>query len=76
MARALLRDPALLILAEPTSALDAASEVAIGQALVKLIGRVTILLIAHRGSPTALADQVITLDGRRIVNRADTLSDN
>ena len=80
LARALLRDPALLILDEPTSALDSASEAAIGKALEQLKGKITILLIAHRGSLTALADQVVTLDGGRIVDRTkdriDTQSDN
>ena len=76
LARALLRDPALLILDEPTSALDSASEAAICTAIEALKGRITILLIAHRGSLTALADQIITLDGGRIVERIDTRSDN
>ena len=76
LARALLRDPALLILDEPTSALDSASEAAICKAIAELKGQITILLIAHRGSLTALADQIITLDQGRIVDSADTTGDN
>ena len=75
LARALLRDPALLILDEPTSALDSSSEAAICKAIAELKGQITILLIAHRGSLTALADQIITLDQGRIVDRADTTGD-
>jgi ABC-type multidrug transport system fused ATPase/permease subunit len=40
------------------------------------LGRVTILLIAHRGSLTALADQIVTIDAGRVVDRVDTTSDN
>lgn len=76
LARALLRDPALLILDEPTSALDSASEAAICKAIAELKGQITILLIAHRGLLTALADQIITLDQGRIVDSADTTGDN
>jgi ATP-binding cassette subfamily C protein len=76
LARALLRNPALLILDEPTSSLDSASEAAICTAIEQLKGRITILLIAHRGSLTALADQIVTLDCGRIVDRLDTTSDN
>lgn len=76
LARALLRDPALLILDEPTSALDSASEAAICKAIAELKGQITILLIAHRGLLTALADQIITLDRGRIVDSADTTGDN
>lgn len=66
LARALLREPSLLILDEPTSALDAESEATIAKALAELKGRVTILLIAHRGTLTALADHLITLESGRI----------
>jgi ATP-binding cassette subfamily C protein len=76
LARALLRNPALLILDEPTSSLDSASEAAICTAIEQLKGRITILLIAHRGSLTALADQIVTLDCGHIVDRLDTTSDN
>ena len=68
LARALLRDPALLILDEATSALDAASEAAIAAALTQLKGQVTILIIAHRGALTALADRTYRLDQGKLVS--------
>jgi ATP-binding cassette subfamily B protein len=55
IARALLRDPRVLILDEPTAALDAANEQIVAQALR---GR-TVVLITHRPALLALADQVI-----------------
>ena len=68
LARALLRDPALLILDEATSALDAASEAAIAAALMLLKGEVTILIIAHRGALAALADRTYRLDEGKLVS--------
>ena len=67
LARALLRDPALLILDEATSALDTANEAAITQAIAALKGKLTIIIIAHRGALVGLADQVVRLDSGRIV---------
>lgn len=66
LARALLRDPALLILDEATSALDAANEALIAQAIARLKGRLTILLIGHHGALAALADRQVCLDAGRI----------
>lgn len=68
LARALLRDPQLLILDEATSALDAANEAAIVAALRRLRGQITMLLICHRGSLLELADQVVRLDAGRLVD--------
>lgn len=68
LARALLRDPALLILDEATSALDAESEAAIAEALAKLKGRMTILIIAHRGALGQLADQSYRLENGRLIS--------
>lgn len=68
LARALLRDPQLLLLDEATSALDAANEAAIAAALRQLRGRMTIVLIAHRGVLTGLADRVIRLERGRMVD--------
>ena len=62
LARALLRRPALLILDEATSALDPENELLIASALAALKGRMTILLIAHRGALSNLADQAYQLD--------------
>ena len=66
LARALLSDPALLILDEATSALDPANEALIGAALEKLRGSMSIVIIAHHGALSALADQTIQLEGGRI----------
>ena len=68
LARALLRDPALLILDEATSALDAENEALIAQALAGLKGRMAILIIAHRGALTALADRTYRLDQGKLVS--------
>lgn len=71
LARALLRDPALLILDEPASALDPANEAAIAAAVAALRGRMTILVIGHRGPLTDLADRTVRLDAGRIVATPD-----
>lgn len=69
LARALLRDPDLLILDEATSSLDTENERHIRLALAALRGRTTILLIAHRLSTITQADQIIVLDGGRVIER-------
>lgn len=61
MARAILRDPELLILDEATSALDAVSEKLFQQALAKLSRDRTVLVIAHRLSTIIDADHVVVL---------------
>jgi ATP-binding cassette, subfamily B, bacterial MsbA len=67
IARALLKDPAVLILDEATSNLDAESEGLIEEALgTLLVGRTT-LIIAHRLSTVRRADRLIVLDEGRIV---------
>lgn len=68
LARALLRDPQLLILDEATAALDAENERAIAAALAQLRGRMTIVLIAHRGALLDLADHVIRLESGQVVD--------
>ena len=65
LARALLRKPALLVLDEATSAIDAESEEHILQALRALRGAVTTVLVSHRAAPLACADTVYRIvDGR------------
>ena len=68
LARALLCDPALLILDEATSALDAESEAQVAAALQRLKGQLTILIIAHRGVLTDLADQHYRLEDGRLLS--------
>jgi ATP-binding cassette subfamily C protein len=76
LARALLRQPALLVLDEATSSLDAGNETAILDALAMLHGSMTILVIAHQRSSLRDADQVITVADGRVVpaRRHDVLA--
>ena len=67
LARALLREPALLVLDEPTSALDGDSEARIIATLERLKGRHTIVIVAHRQALAAIADHVIALERGRLV---------
>ncbi|MCW2615650.1 MAG: transporter related [Frankiales bacterium] len=67
IARALTCDPDLLVLDEPTSGIDAASQVALAEALARLVGRgVTVVLVAHElGAMHPLVTRAVTLaDGR------------
>lgn len=66
IARAVLRDPAILILDEATSALDAESEHLVQEALERLTKRRTTLVIAHRLSTVVGAHRVVVIDGGRI----------
>ncbi len=71
IARALLRNPALLILDEATSALDSESEHLIQQALQELMKSRTSLVIAHRLSTIQNADQIVVLQDGKIVERGN-----
>jgi ATP-binding cassette subfamily B protein len=69
IARMLLKDPGIVILDEATSHLDTENEALIQQALADaLVGR-TAIVIAHRLSTITKADQIVVLDGGRIVER-------
>lgn len=67
LARAYLRDAQLLILDEPTAALDAPSEYEVFQRFAELTEGKMALLISHRFSTVRMADRIIVLDGGRIV---------
>jgi ABC transporter fused permease/ATP-binding protein len=67
IARAVLRDPRVLILDEATSALDAESEHLVKEALDRLMEGRTTIVIAHRLSTVIDADRVVVLDGGRVV---------
>jgi subfamily B ATP-binding cassette protein MsbA len=69
LARALLRDPDLLILDEATNALDGLSEQAIQETIEELRGRLTILLIAHRLSTVRLVDRVVVIMEGRVADQ-------
>ena len=69
IARAILKDPVMIILDEATSALDSISEFAIQTALEPLLKNRTSLVIAHRLSTVMAADEIIVLEGGKIAER-------
>ncbi len=69
IARALLKDPPVLILDEATSALDAATEARVQKALVALMAGRTTFIIAHRLSTVREADEILVFEGGRIAER-------
>lgn len=69
LARAILRNPSILVLDEATSALDTENESKIQAALEKLKGKMTIIVIAHRLSTIRNADQVIVLEQGEIIQQ-------
>jgi len=66
IARALLRRPELLLLDEPTAQLDAANEHALRETVDRAARRCAVLVVAHRLSTVAAADQIVVLDGGRV----------
>lgn len=68
LARAILRDPAILILDEATSQVDLESEQLIQKVLADFVRNRTTIIITHRMSILALADRILVMDGGRILD--------
>ena len=68
LARAILRDPAILILDEATSQVDLESEQAIQQVLEKFTQGRTTVLITHRLAVLTLADRIVVMEGGRVLD--------
>ncbi len=67
LARALVRDPKILIFDEATSNLDSHSERLIQEALIKIRGKKTVILVAHRLSTVLHADRIFVLEKGRLI---------
>jgi ATP-binding cassette subfamily B protein len=69
IARAVLKDAPIVILDEPTAALDTESELAVQKAIDTLVLNKTVIVIAHRLSTIAGADQILVVDDGRLVEQ-------
>ena len=74
IARALYHDPSVLVLDEATSSLDTQTERGVLDAVRKLHGEKTIIIVAHRMSTVEDCDQLFRLEGGRIVSQGDVES--
>ncbi len=74
IARALLKDPPILILDEATSALDAATEARVSRAMATLMKGRTTFIIAHRLSTVRDADEILVFENGRIAERGNFAS--
>ncbi len=69
LARLLLRDPSIVVLDEPTSGLDPITESRVVRSLLESFAGRTIILISHRLAAAEAFDEIVVLDGGRIVER-------
>ncbi len=67
LARALVRDPEVLILDEPTSNMDTASEFMFQERLMTSLKRKTLILVTHRMSMLKVVDRLVVMDGGRVI---------
>lgn len=74
IARAVLKNPPILILDEATSALDSESEKLVQDALVKLMRNRTSIVIAHRLSTIQFADEIIVMEEGKIIEKGNHIS--
>ena len=71
IARAILKNAPIVILDEPTAALDTESEVAVQRAIDRLVEDKTVIVVAHRLSTIAGADSILVVDQGRIIERGN-----
>ncbi|MBB4845730.1 ATP-binding cassette subfamily B protein [Paucibacter oligotrophus] len=69
IARALIKDAPILLVDEATAALDAENQAVIKATLARLRGRRTLIVIAHQLSTVAMADQIVVLQGGRVIEQ-------
>ena len=69
IARALYREPEVLVLDEATSALDNETEAAVMEAIETLQGKITLIIIAHRLSTISKCDEVYEVSDRKVIKK-------